>query len=111
VAIIGDLVCSLSLRAIRMALAWLVALSTSLPESLISNQLVKFGFLSTFIIVLCKEWVKPYIRKADANLAIGAVRANHSDGAKLFVLGSLDKLKDFIISRDKHITFFKFIFI
>lgn len=97
-AIIGDLVCSLSLRAIRMALAWLVALSTSLPKSLMSNQLAKFGFLSTFIIVLCKKWVKPYIRKADANLAIGAVGANHGDSSKLFVLCGLDELEKFSVS-------------
>jgi hypothetical protein len=111
VAIIGDLVCSLSLRAIRMALAWLVALSTSLPKSLMSNQLVKFGFLSTFIIVLCKERVKLHILKTDANLAVGAVWTNHGDSSKLFMLGGLDELKDFIISRDEHIAFFEFVFI
>lgn len=81
-----------------MAFAWLVALSISLPKSLMSNQLVKFGFLSTFIIVLCKERVELYILKADANLAIGAVWTNHCDSSKRVVLGGLNELKDFIVS-------------
>ena len=76
-----------------------------------SNQLVKFGFLSTFIIVLCKERVKLHILKTDADLAVSAVWANHGDSSKLFMLGGLDELKDFIISRDEHIAFFEFVFI
>tara|TARA_B100000902_G_scaffold150212_1_gene146731 strand:- start:453 stop:602 length:150 start_codon:yes stop_codon:yes gene_type:complete len=49
-------------------------------------------------MVLVKERVKLHIAEANANLAIGAVWANHSDSAKLIVLGSLDKLKDFVVS-------------
>ena len=41
--------------------------------------------------------MKLYIAEPNANLAIGAVWANHSDSAKRIVLGSLDKLKDFAI--------------
>lgn len=81
-----------------MAFAWLVALSTSLPKSLMSNQLAKFGFLSTFIIVLCKEWVKPYIRKADANLAVSAIRANHCDSSEIFMICRFDKLEEFAVA-------------
>lgn len=81
-----------------MAFAWLVALSTSLPKSLMSNQLAKFGFLSTFIMVLCKEWVKPYIRKADANLAVSAIRANHCDSSEIFMICCFDKLKEFAVA-------------
>jgi hypothetical protein len=55
--------------------------------------------------------MKPDILKADAHLAIGSVWANHSDSAEVFMLGGLDELKDFIISRDEHIAFFKFVFI
>ena len=46
-----------------------------------------------------------HIAEPNANLAIGAVWANHSDSSKLIVLGSLDKLKDFAISREKNIAF------
>ena len=38
------------------------------------------------------------ILKTDSNLAIGAVWANHSNHAKLFMLDCLNELKDFIIS-------------
>jgi len=55
--------------------------------------------------------MKPDILKADAHLAISSVWANHGDSSKLFMLGGLDELKDFIISRDEHITFFEFVFI
>ena len=46
-----------------------------------------------------------HIAEPNANLAIGAVWSNHSDSSKLIVLGSLDKLKDFAISREKNIAF------
>ena len=42
--------------------------------------------------------MKFYILKADANLAIGAVWANHCDSAKRVVLGGLNELKDFVVS-------------
>ena len=38
------------------------------------------------------------ILEADANLAVGAVWANHSYCAKRIVLGSLNELKDFVVS-------------
>ena len=38
------------------------------------------------------------ILEADAYLAISAVWANHGDSAKRVVLGSLNELKDFIVS-------------
>jgi hypothetical protein len=41
--------------------------------------------------------MKLYIAEPNANLAIGAVWANHSDSTKRIVLGSLDKLKDFAV--------------
>ena len=49
---------------------------------------------------LIEKGVKFYIAETNANLAIGAVWANHSDNAKRVVLGSLDKLKDFFVSWD-----------
>ena len=49
--------------------------------------------------------MKLHIAEPNANLAIGAVWSNHSDSSKLIVLGSLDKLKDFAISREKNIAF------
>jgi hypothetical protein len=55
--------------------------------------------------------VKLHILKTDANLAVGAVWTNHGDSSKLFMLGGLDELKDFVISRDEHIAFFEFVFI
>lgn len=58
-------------------------------------------------MVLVKERMKLYIAEANANLAIGAVWANHSDNAKRVVLGSLDELKDLIVSWDKDIALFE----
>ena len=49
--------------------------------------------------------MKLYIAEANANLAIGAVWSNHCDSAKRVVLGSLDELKDFAVSREKDIAF------
>ena len=46
-----------------------------------------------------------HIAEPNANLAIGAVWSNHSDSTKLIVLGGLDKLKDFAVSREKNIAF------
>ena len=51
-----------------------------------------------FLSLLVEEWVKLYILKADSNLAIGAVWANHCDSSKRVVLGGLNELKDFIVS-------------
>ena len=42
--------------------------------------------------------MKLYILEADANLAIGAVWANHCDSAKRVMLDCLDELEDFIVS-------------
>ena len=56
-------------------------------------------------MVLVKERMELYIAEPNANLAVSAVWANHSDSAKRIVLGSLDKLKDFAISREKNIAF------
>ena len=58
-------------------------------------------------MVLAKERMQLHIAEPNANLAIGAVWANHSDSAKLRVLGSLNELKDFAVSREKHIAFLK----
>jgi hypothetical protein len=49
-------------------------------------------------MVLVEERVKLHIAEANANLAIGAVWANHSDNTKRVVLGSLNELKDLIVS-------------
>jgi len=49
--------------------------------------------------------MKLHIAEPNSNLAIGAVWANHCDSTKLIVLGGLDKLKDFAISREKNIAF------
>ncbi len=48
--------------------------------------------------------MKLYLAEANANLAIGAVWANHCDSAKRVVLGGLNELKDFIVSWDKDIA-------
>ena len=48
--------------------------------------------------ILVKERVKLYILEADANLAIGAVWANHSDSAEIFMLDCFDELEDFVVS-------------
>jgi|TARA_B100001094_G_scaffold292486_2_gene311687 hypothetical protein len=42
--------------------------------------------------------MKLYIAEANANLAIGAVWANHCDSAKRVVLSGLNELEDFIVS-------------
>ena len=42
--------------------------------------------------------MKFYILKADANLAISAVWANHCDCAKRIMLGGLNELKHFVVS-------------
>ena len=42
--------------------------------------------------------MKLYIAKANANLAIGAVWANHCDSTKRVMLDCLNELKDFIVS-------------
>jgi len=55
-------------------------------------------------MVLVEERVKLHIAEANANLAIGAVWANHSDNTKRVVLGSLNELKDLIVSWDKDIA-------
>ncbi len=62
-------------------------------------------------MVLVEERMKLHIAEANANLAIGAVWANHCDSAKLIVLGSLDKLKDFAVSREKDIAFLEVSFV
>ena len=62
-------------------------------------------------MVLVEERMKLHIAEANANLAIGAVWANHSDSAKRVVLGSLDKLKDLIIPREENIAFLEVSFI
>lgn len=54
--------------------------------------------------------MKFYILEADANLPVRAVWANHGDGAKRVVLGGLNELKDFVVSRDKDIALFEFSF-
>ena len=48
-----------------------------------------------------------YIAEPNANLAVSAVWANHGDSAKRVVLGSLNELKDFAVSREKDIAFLK----
>ena len=50
------------------------------------------------ILILCEKRVKFNILKADANLAVGAVWANHSYCTKRVVLGGLNELKDFVVS-------------
>ena len=50
------------------------------------------------IVILGEERVKFNILEADANLAVGAVWANHSYRAKRVVLGGLNELKDFVVS-------------
>lgn len=55
--------------------------------------------------------MKLHIAEPNANLAIGAVWANHSDSAKRVVLGSLDKLKDFAILGQEYIAFLEVSFI
>ena len=50
------------------------------------------------ICILVKERVELYILEADANLAIGAVWANHGDSAEVFMLDCFDELKDFVVS-------------
>ena len=62
-------------------------------------------------MVLVKERMKLYIAEANANLAIGAVWANHSDNAKRVVLGSLDELKDLVVPREENIAFLEVSFI
>ena len=47
------------------------------------------------------------ILKTDSNLAIGAVWANQSNHAKLFMLDCLNELKDFVVSWEKNIAFFE----
>jgi len=42
--------------------------------------------------------MKLHIAEPNANLAIGAVWANHCDSTKLIVLSGLNKLEDFIVS-------------
>ena len=49
-------------------------------------------------MVLVEERVKLHIAEANANLAIGAVWANHCDSAKRVVLSGLNELEDFIVS-------------
>ena len=49
--------------------------------------------------------MKLYIAEANANLAIGAVWANHCDSAKLIVLGGLNELKDFAVLGKEDIAF------
>jgi len=49
--------------------------------------------------------MKLHIAEPNSNLAIGAVWANHCDSAKLIVLGSLDKLKDFAVLGKEDIAF------
>ena len=63
------------------------------------------------IVILGEEGVKFYITEADANLAIGAVWSNHCYGAKGVMLGSLNELKDFIVSWDENVAFLEFSFI
>ena len=55
--------------------------------------------------------MKFHIAEANANLAIGAVWANHSDSAKLRVLGSLNELKDLVVPREENIAFLEVSFI
>lgn len=52
-----------------------------------------------------------YIAEPNSNLAISAVWANHCDSAKLIVLGGLNELKDFAVSREKNIAFLEVSFI
>lgn len=51
------------------------------------------------------------ILEADANLSVGSVWANHSDSPKRVVLGGLNELKDFAVSRKEDIALFEFGFI
>ena len=46
--------------------------------------------------------------KADAHLSVGSVWANHSDSPKRVVLGGLNELKDFAVSRKEDIALFEF---
>tara|TARA_Y100000361_G_C10898774_1_gene207934 strand:- start:57 stop:242 length:186 start_codon:yes stop_codon:yes gene_type:complete len=55
--------------------------------------------------------MKFHIAEANANLAIGTIWANHCDSAKLIVLGGLNELKDFAVSREKNIAFLEVSFI
>ena len=52
-----------------------------------------------------------HIAEPNSNLAIGAVWSNHSDSTKLIVLGGLNELKDFAVSREKNIAFLEVSFI
>ena len=51
------------------------------------------------------------ILKTDANFAIGSVWANHCDSTEILVIGSLDKLEDLSIAREKDIALCEFCFI
>ena len=51
------------------------------------------------------------ILETDANFAIGSVWANHCDSTEIFVIGSLYKLKDLSIAREKNIALCEFCFI
>ena len=62
-------------------------------------------------MVLVEERMKLHIAEANANLAIGAVWANHSDNAKRVVLGSLNELEDLVVPREENIAFLEVSFI
>ena len=61
--------------------------------------------------ILRKQRMNLNILKTDANLAIGAIWANHSDSTEILVIGSLDKLEDLSIAREKDIALCEFCFI